>query len=90
MIRLLIAFLLVAASAPSAKAPADEFRARRAALRQALEDGVLFLKGQPEAYDQIFRFQQTPDFYYLTGWNEPGAASLVRLDIRPARRDGRV
>jgi Xaa-Pro aminopeptidase len=77
LIRLLIVFLLVAASAPSAKAPADEFRARRAALRQSLEEGVLLLKGQPEAYDQVFRFQQTPDFYYLTGWNEPGAALLM-------------
>src|ERR1700733_1668747 len=53
LIRLLIAFLLVAASAPSAKVPVDEFRARRAALRQVLDSGVLLLKGQPEAYDQI-------------------------------------
>lgn len=77
LIRLLIAFLLVAASASSAKAPADEFRARRAALRKSLDDGVLLLKGQPEAYDRIFRFQQTPDFYYLTGWTQPGAALLM-------------
>jgi Xaa-Pro aminopeptidase len=77
LIRLLIAFLLVAASAPSAKAPADEFRARRAALRKSLDDGVLLLRGQPEAYDQIFRFQQAPDFYYLTGWAQPGAALLM-------------
>jgi Xaa-Pro aminopeptidase len=77
LIRLFIALLLAAASAASAKAPADEFRARRAALRKSLDDGVLLLKGQPEAYDRIFRFQQTPDFYYLTGWNEPGAALLM-------------
>jgi Xaa-Pro aminopeptidase len=78
--RLLIAFLLAAASAPSAKAPVDEFRARRAALRQSLSGegaGVLLLKGQSEAYDQIFRFQQAPDFYYLTGWDQPGAALLM-------------
>jgi Xaa-Pro aminopeptidase len=59
-----------------AKVPLDEFHARRAALRQSL-DGVLLLKGQAEAYDQVFRFQQEPNFNYLTGWSEPGAALLL-------------
>ncbi len=77
MIRLFILFLLAAAAVPAAKAPPDEFRARRAALRQSLEGGVLLLKGQIEAYDPIFRFAQEPDFYYLTGWTEPGAALLL-------------
>ena len=49
----------------------------RAALRQSLDGGVLLLKGQAEAYDQVFRFQQEPNFYYLTGWSEPGAALLL-------------
>ena len=60
-----------------AKAPLDEFHARRAALRKSLDGGVLLLKGQTEAYDQIFRFRQDPNFYYLTGWIEPGAALLL-------------
>jgi len=63
-----------------AKVPLEEFRARRAALRQSLggaSDGVLLLKGQAEAYDPIFRFEQEPNFYYLTGWSEPGAALLL-------------
>jgi len=60
-----------------AKVPLDEFRARRTALRQSLDGGVLLLKGQVEAYDQVFRFQQEPNFYYLTGWSEPGAALLL-------------
>jgi Xaa-Pro aminopeptidase len=77
LIRLFIAFLLAAAAAQSAKAPADEFRARRSALRQSLEGAVLLLKGQSEAYDPIFRFEQEPNFYYLTGWNEPGAVLLL-------------
>ncbi len=77
MIRLIIAFLLAAAAGQSAKAPADEFRARRAALRHSLEDGVLLLKGQTEGYDPIYRFAQEPNFYYLTGWTEPGAALLL-------------
>jgi Xaa-Pro aminopeptidase len=77
LIRLFIAFLLAGAAAQSAKAPGDEFRARRNALRQSLEGGVLFLKGQSEAYDPIFRFEQDPNFFYLTGWSEPGAALLL-------------
>jgi Xaa-Pro aminopeptidase len=77
LIRLFIAFLLAGALAQSAKAPGDEFRARRTALRQSLEGGVLLLKGQAEAYDPIFRFEQEPNFFYLTGWSEPGAALLL-------------
>jgi len=72
-----MAFLLAGAVAQSAKAPGDEFRARRTALRQSLEGGVLLLKGQAEAYDPIFRFEQDPNFFYLTGWSEPGAALLL-------------
>jgi len=60
-----------------AKVPPDEFRARRAALRQSLNNGVLLLKGQTEGPDEIFRFAQDLDFYYLTGWTEPGAALLL-------------
>jgi Xaa-Pro aminopeptidase len=75
LIRLFILFLLAAAAVP-ARVPPDEFRTRRAALRQSLE-GVLLLKGQTEGYDPLFRFEQDPDFYYLTGWTEPGAALLL-------------
>ncbi len=38
--------------------------------------------------DMFARFQQ--NYESASGWNEPGAASSVRLDIRSARRDGRV
>jgi Xaa-Pro aminopeptidase len=68
--------VLLMASALCAKVPLDEFRGRRAALRKSL-DGVLLLKGQIDGYDPVFRFQQEPNFYYLTGWTEPGAALLL-------------
>jgi Xaa-Pro aminopeptidase len=67
----------LAALAIQAKTPLDEFRARRGALRKSLDDGVFLLKGQTEGYDPIFRFEQEPNFYYLTGWTEPGAALLL-------------
>jgi Xaa-Pro aminopeptidase len=76
-ISLTFALILVLAAALQAKAPPDEFRARRAALRQSLDGGVLVLKGGAEAYDQVFRFEQEPNFYYLTGWSQPGAVLLM-------------
>lgn len=77
VVLLLIASAGIAPAPLSAKVPLDEFHARRAALRKSLDGGVLLLKGQTEAYDQIFRFRQDPNFYYLTGWIEPGAALLL-------------
>ena len=45
-LRALLTALLIAAF--QGKAPLDEFRARRAALRQSLDGGVLLLKGRPK------------------------------------------
>jgi Xaa-Pro aminopeptidase len=59
-----------------AKMPAEEFRARRANLRKSL-DGVLVLFGQKEGPDEVFSFEQEPNFFYLTGWTQPGAVLLV-------------
>jgi hypothetical protein len=36
--------------------------------------------------DMLARFQQ--NYQSGSGWNDPGVAGLVRLDIRPARRAG--
>jgi Xaa-Pro aminopeptidase len=77
LIRLFILFLLASAAVLAAKAPPDEFRARRAALRHSLDNGVVLLKGRAEEYDAVFRFTQEPNFYYLTGWTEPGAVMLL-------------
>ena len=38
---------------------------------------MLLLKGQTEGIDRIFRFAQEANFYYLTGWTEPGAVLLL-------------
>ncbi|HTW64186.1 MAG TPA: Xaa-Pro peptidase family protein [Bryobacteraceae bacterium] len=83
LIRLFILLFLAAAFGPApsqGKVSLDEFRARRAALRQSIAAsgaGVLLLKGETEPYDPLFRFVQQPDFYYLTGWQEPGAVLLM-------------
>jgi Xaa-Pro aminopeptidase len=80
--RLLAAALLMAPlSLPvEAKMPLDEFKTRRASLRSSL-DGVLVLFGRVENRDEVFRVEQEPNFYYLTGWSQPGA----RLLLTPTR-----
>src|SRR5579864_573380 len=74
--RKLLALALLLASLASAKIPLDEFRARRANLRKSL-DGVVVLAGRVEGRDEVYRSDQEPNFYYLTGWTQPGARLLV-------------
>ena len=59
------------------KQPLSVYSARRHALADHLQGGwaLLFAAEEPQLDFDIFR--QDPDFYYLTGWNEPGAALLV-------------
>jgi Xaa-Pro aminopeptidase len=56
---------------------------RRAKLRKALPNGVIVLFGRAETDSDDLRsgFFQEPNFYYLAGWNQPGAV----LVIEPSR-----
>lgn len=70
-------FVCIAAGlANTAGIPLDEFRARRANLRKNL-DGTVLLFGKTTEGEGLFGFFQEPNFYYLTGWNEPGAVLLA-------------
>jgi len=74
---LAVVLLLAPFTLPSkAKIPLDEFALRRASLRKSL-DGVLVLFGQTEGRDEVFRVRPEPNFYYLTGWTQPGAVLLL-------------
>ena len=74
-------------SAPAVAAPArvvdphviEQYRSRRADLRKALTDGVTVLFGRTEDREEDLRtgFFQESNFYYLTGWQEPGAILLL-------------
>ncbi|MBK5291434.1 MAG: aminopeptidase P family protein [Acidobacteriia bacterium] len=57
----------------------QEYARRRAALRKALPDAVVALVGGTEAERGDLRsgFQQESNFYYLTGWREPGALAIL-------------
>jgi Xaa-Pro aminopeptidase len=78
--RRFLALTLLLASTIPAKMPLDEYRTRRANLRKSL-DGVVLLAARIEGRDEVFRVDQEPNFYYLTGWSDPDA----RLLITPSR-----
>lgn len=59
------------------KQPAGSYHARREALAAKLQGGVAVLFAAPEPILDFMPYRQDGDFYYLTGWNEPGAALMV-------------
>jgi len=61
--------------------PAPVYHARREALAKKLNGGVAILFAANEPALEYQEYRQDEDFYYLTGWNEPGAALLVQSAI---------
>jgi Xaa-Pro aminopeptidase len=82
------AFTLCCSVAPFAhaleKQPAADYRARRVALAARLNGGVAVLFAAEEPVLDFMPYRQDEDFYYLTGWNEPGAALLIVGDAPQA------
>ena len=59
------------------KQPTEAYRQRRMALAAKLHGGVAVLFAAEEPLLDFTPYRQDSDFYYLTGWTEPGAALLV-------------
>ncbi len=80
----LFLFLCIASSISSAleKQSSSDYRARRVALGNELRGGVAILFAAEEPVLDFDPYRQDSDFYYLTGWNEPGAALLI---VGPAK-----
>jgi Xaa-Pro aminopeptidase len=59
--------------------PLSEYKQRREALRKQVTDGIIVLFGRTEREHGDLRspFFQEPNFYYLTGWSEPGATLVM-------------
>jgi Xaa-Pro aminopeptidase len=80
-----LALLAVFCAAQLAQArfrqPNDEYQARRAKLRAAMDGPVVIFgyTGHEDA-SEVAVFFQEPYFYYLTGHDEPGAALLLIPD----------
>ena len=66
------------------KQPASVYHARRVALAARLRGGVAVLFAAEEPQLDFMPYRQDADFYYLTGWNEPGAALLIVGDAPQA------
>ncbi len=58
-------------------AVSPDYAARREKLRPDLSDGVFVLFGAKESDDLHYAFFQEPNFFYLTGWEEPGAILVM-------------
>lgn len=83
---LLFAFLGLAVLSLEAgleKQPAGEYRARRVALAAKLQSGTALIFSADEPQMNYLSWRQDEDFYYLTGWNEPGAALLIKPAVEP-------
>src|SRR5271157_5461122 len=59
--------------------PNSDYRVRRQALAQKMAGGVaiLFAGTEAEGPNAVYGFRQDNNFYYLSGWAEPGAALVV-------------
>jgi Xaa-Pro aminopeptidase len=62
------------------KQPAGTYHDRRVALAAKLQGGVAVLFAAEESQLDFTPYRQDSDFYYLTGWTEPGAALLIAAD----------
>ena len=66
--------------------PTAIYHARRVALADKLQGGVAILFANEEPSLEYQDYRQDEDFYYLTGWNEPGAALVIEAPV--AASDG--
>jgi Xaa-Pro aminopeptidase len=93
IVRLVVLALVFAAftfpaSQALEKQPSSDYHARRAALGNELHGGVAVLFAAEEPVLDFDPYRQNSDFYYLTGWNEPGAALLIIGPANEPERSG--
>jgi len=86
--KLAFSFLLLLGISAAAleRQPNADYHARREALSRKTNGGVvvLFAPTEPEGPNALYGFRQDDNFYYLTGWSEPGAAVLIAPAAPPA------
>ncbi|HEY4661165.1 MAG TPA: Xaa-Pro aminopeptidase [Terriglobales bacterium] len=78
-------FLLWAACTGSSaldRQPASDYHGRREKLAAKLEGNVALVFAPPEAEgpNDLYGYRPDDNFYYLTGWQEPGAAVLIAAE----------
>ncbi len=85
MRKLLLAVMVLLAAIPALALDRQsnaDYRARRVALAKLIGDGalILFAPTELEGPNNLYGFRQEDNFYYLTGWSEPGAALFVNAN----------
>jgi Xaa-Pro aminopeptidase len=75
---LTLAALLLPVAALAQIAP-EEYMFRRSHLRDTIGDGIYYFAGAAPARGEAGGFVQDPDFYYLTGYDRPGARLLMSV-----------
>jgi len=63
------------------KEPLQEYRSRRERLVQRIKGNVLVLRAAPD--QELVKYQQERNFYYLTGFDEPNAILLLDAASEP-------
>jgi Xaa-Pro aminopeptidase len=72
----IVLFLFDAAGHTLERQPNADYKARREALAKKV-GGTVVLFAPVEPVESLYTFRQDDDFYYLSGWTEPGAALLI-------------
>jgi len=87
-----VSALLVATAFGLDRQANADYHARRQALSKKTDGGavLLFAPMEAEGPNAVYGFRQDDNFFYLTGWTEPGAALLIAsavaaTDKEPAR-----
>ena len=81
----LAAILLLAVSSLALdRQPNADYRARRVALAQKMAGGVaiMFAGAEADGPNAVYGFRQDNNFYYLSGWSEPGAALVIVSEVK--------
>ena len=77
----LMALCLIAVASATERQPNEDYRARRVALAKAISADnatlILFAPTEAEGPNDLYGFRQDDNFYYLTGYSEPGAAIVI-------------
>src|SRR5437868_10515511 len=62
--------------------PSSDYHARRVKLAAKLDGNVALVFAPPEAEgpNDLYGYRPDDNFYYLTGWPEPGAAVLIAAE----------
>src|SRR5947208_7861855 len=80
MRKLLLVFcLFIQLSSALDRQPNADYRARRQALANKIKNGVvlLFAPNEAEGPNDLYGYRPEDNFFYLSGWSEPGAALLI-------------